>query len=289
MLLGAALIASPAAAAPPNHKKLGSGARDYWTTKRMAKAVPLDAGRTVSASNEPQPRSHPSFLSEPVPDPAAPPYPANGKVFLRLGGNGYYCSASIVDAASLRLVWTAAHCLRDQGRHGQWARKWLFVPGYQQGSRPYGTWRAGELWVSKPWVTRRASENVDWGAAIIKRQNGVGVQTAVGAAYPLGANQPREQTWEAVGYPAAARFEDRLWHCVSAFHGSDNATANRPGPAPIGIGCDTTGGESGGPWISEAGALGAVTSYGYTNAPDVMYGSYLGRAAARLYARMQSR
>ncbi len=37
-----------------------------------------------------------------------------------------------------------------------------------------------------------------------------------------------------------------------------------------------TGGSSGGPWITAAGNLGAVTSYGYRNKPDALYGTYLG-------------
>ena len=117
------------------------------------------------------------------------------------------------------MVWTAAHCLRDQGRRGRWASKWVFVPGYQQGERPYGSWPAQVLWTSNGWV--RKNDNMDYGAAQIARSNGTGVQTAVGFGLPFGANQPVEQDWEAIGYPADSYFDDALWHCRSPYALSD--------------------------------------------------------------------
>ncbi len=277
------------AASPSTHVRLDGGARSYWTPQRQARAIPAttpNAGGDPRAENA---RTHTSYISEPVADPTALPYPANGKVFFRINRAGYYCSAAIVDAPSARLVWTAAHCLREAGRRGAWAKRWAFVPDYQTGSRPYGTWPAYELWVSGDWVTRRWSENTDFGAALIKRFGGVGVQTAVGAAYPLAVNQPVAQTWEAVGYPADPAFGDRLWHCISAHHSTDFGYSRFPGPPPMSIGCNTSGGESGGPWISQTGALGAVSTYGYVREPELLYGTYLGNAAAGLYARIQSR
>ena len=58
-------------------------------------------------------------------------------------------------------------------------------------------------------------------------------------------------------------------------------------PPTIAIGCDMTGGSSGGGWIVNMkdglGTLVSVNSYGYFSQPDAMYGPYQGNAAERLY------
>ena len=43
-----------------------------------------------------------------------------------------------------------------------------------------------------------------------------------------------------------------------------------------------TGGSSGGPWLTEDGSLGAVSSYIYSKEPDALYGTYLGRRGQAL-------
>lgn len=284
--------AATAFASPATHHRVDAdGVRDYWTPKRMSRAIPADtpASEAPAALREARraARLAPFFLSEPVPDPAALPYPAVGKVFFRLGGYSYVCSGAVVDSPSARLVWTAAHCVRDAGRRGRWASRWIFVPGYERGDRPYGSWPASVIWSSNGWV--RKNDNMDFGAAQIDRVNGTGVQTAVGYGLPFGANQPVQQDWEAIGYPAAGYFDDALWHCRSPFVESDPSFRSS-GPWPFAIGCDMGGGSSGGPWISAGtGALGAVTSYGYDSAPGLLYGTNLGTAAARLYAKLATR
>ena len=50
----------------------------------------------------------------------------------------------------------------------------------------------------------------------------------------------------------------------------------------MGIGCDMTGGSSGGGWIVGAN-LYSVNSYGYSNQPDVMFGPYLDGVAQSVY------
>jgi hypothetical protein len=50
----------------------------------------------------------------------------------------------------------------------------------------------------------------------------------------------------------------------------------------MGIGCDMTGGSSGGGWIV-GGTLYSENSYGYDNQPNVMYGPYLESVAQSVY------
>lgn len=289
LLLLAAPPASAGARSSSHRASPGHGTAAFWTQRRVARAIsanphpvadrPAAAPRGVAAP----------FLSEPVLDPGAVPYPANGLVLFRLDRRLYGCSAAIVDAPSARLVFTAAHCVRDPGPSGRFASKWAFVPDYDGGARPYGVWPASELWVAPGWVTRRSSEKADFGAAVIKRKGGVGVQSVTGAAYQLAINQPPAQTWEAIGYPGDPAFDDQMWHCVSPYLRTDLAQPRRPGPPPIGIGCDETEGVSGGPWISQSGTLGAISTYGYAGEPDVLFGTYLGSQAEALYDRVKDR
>jgi V8-like Glu-specific endopeptidase len=272
--------------ATPKHQ----GVRAFWSPTRITHAVEATGPTPQLERATPAAKlAPPPFISEPVPDSTAPPYPATGLVVFRLGSFLYSCSGAIVDSPSARLVWTAAHCLRDPGRRGRFARKWAFIPGYDDGARPFGVWPASQLWVAPDWASNRYSEKVDFGAAVVTRAEGVGVETATGAAYQLATNQTAEQQWEAIGYPGDPAFGDQMWHCVSPFVRSDHAQPNRPGPLPIAIGCDATEGASGGPWISQAGTLGAVSTYGYSGQPDYLFGTYMGSQAAGLFSRVRTR
>ena len=92
-------------------------------------------------------------------------------------------------------------------------------------------------------------------------------------------NYSRSQTYNSYGYPAAPPFNgERLWRCNSALQTNDN-DAN---PPTMGIGCDMTGGSSGGGWIV-GNNLYSENSYGYGNQPNVMYGPYLGSVAQSVY------
>jgi hypothetical protein len=89
----------------------------------------------------------------------------------------------------------------------------------------------------------------------------------------------RSQHYLSHGYPAAPPFNgERHWICDSTLATSDNSAS----PATMGIGCDMTGGSSGGGWIVGSN-LYSVNSYGYSNQPNVMYGPYIDSVAQSLY------
>ena len=64
------------------------------------------------------------------------PYRASGKLFFNIDTRTFVCSASLI---SRGVVVTAAHCVADFGQQ-QFYSGWQFVPGYHNGSAPFGVW-----------------------------------------------------------------------------------------------------------------------------------------------------
>jgi len=66
------------------------------------------------------------------------PYGIAGKLFFKIGGDTYICSASLIKRG---IVVTAAHCVANYGA-SQFYSGWQFVPGYRSGSAPFSKWTA---------------------------------------------------------------------------------------------------------------------------------------------------
>lgn len=75
-----------------------------------------------------------------------------GKVFFTLGGSNYVCSGTATSSANRDVVTTAGHCLNEGP--GAFATNWAFVPAYDKGSRPYGTWTARDLVTTSAWANQ---------------------------------------------------------------------------------------------------------------------------------------
>jgi hypothetical protein len=254
----------------------------YWTAERMARARPLEVVRGeggASLRRAPQP---PPFDSFRVPDPTVAPLNTHGKVFGFLPGlGGFECSATVVDDPSRTVVMTAGHCVYDP-RTRTAARRLAFIPSYDDGARPFGRWTASKARTTLGWIKK---ENYDFDYATLTMQphDGALIEDVVGGR-PLAVNTPREQTYNAYGYPVNHARAQLMWTCRGPYAGDDP----RPipgGPAPIGMGCDMTAGASGGGWIDDLGRLVSVTSFGYGARKGFLYGPYLTPKAARLVAR----
>ncbi|MDQ4145202.1 MAG: hypothetical protein M3198_15975 [Actinomycetota bacterium] len=204
-----------------------------------------------------------------------------GRIFFRSDGVSYSCSGTVVTSANKSVVWTAGHCVNHGGSN--WANKWVFVPGYEDGEAPYGKWTAARLAAPRGWTNRQSSA-YDIGAAIL-HPNGDGERIAdVVGSQGIAWNLSRKQQFSAYGYPSAGSFDgESLWACHSRFGWSDPI----PGPNPLAIGCNMTYGSSGGGWIVELESgsyLNSVTSYSHPGERHVVYGPYFGDAAASLYS-----
>jgi hypothetical protein len=271
----------------------------YWTSARMRSAQPVDATAPTplfeAGSRDRASRSAKALgLHERVGKTSSYPNRTEGKVFFTLGppdAGNYACSGTAVRSPSRSLVWTAGHCVYDAGVLGAgYATKWEFVPGYNDGRKPFGEWPASSLATTPQWkgsgLLDGGDSAFDFGAARVAPHNDRRLQSTIGARR-IAFNQPRDQVYTAFGYPAERpppEFDGRhLFRCRSPYRGSDGYVGP---PASIRISCDMTAGASGGGWViwrDGSGYVASVTSYGYRNDASHLYGPYQGNAALSLY------
>lgn len=206
-----------------------------------------------------------------------------GRVFFTYQGRQASCSGNAVTSGNKSTIVTAGHCVKLDGAfHTNWA----FVPAYNNGNAPYGTWTARATMATPQWV---ASEdiNYDVGAAVVNQLNGQSLTDVVGGQ-GVAFNQARGQNMYAFGWPAAAPYDGtKMIYCSGKVF---NAFLSNG----IGMTCDMTGGASGGPWFlsfSEAagtGLVNSVNSYKINLIPTWMFGPFFGADAQNLYNQAQA-
>ncbi len=293
-------------------------ARSFWTPARMRAARPAEVqltgrsrrGTLLSAgtgtgtgagggvgSGRGKPRriaplaprrgASASSATEAVVDPTAPLVRQNGVVFFEDFLFLERCSGTSVSAPNFSVVFTAAHCIDSGGPRGHGYRsRWIFIPGYRYGQRPFGVFPAKWLDTTKGWVTT-GSENFDVGAAVVGRnEKGQRLADAVGAAgisWGLKANR----LFDVHGYSAERPYDGETQQLCAqtGFLGHDPASFRHAGPLNLGVECEVTGGSSGGGWTIAGNILNSVTDYGYPVDATTNFGAYFGEEVARLYRR----
>ncbi|MEU4404054.1 peptidase [Streptosporangium sp. NPDC023963] len=207
-----------------------------------------------------------------------------GRVFFTYQGRNASCSANAVTSENKSTVITAGHCVRMGGAfHGNW----VFVPGYENGNRPHGTWVATTLYTTPQW-NNSEDVNYDVASAVVAPLNGRSLTDVVGGQ-GVSFNQARRRQMHSFGYPAAAPYNgSRLIYCAGrAF---DDFLMSRD----IGLNCNMTGGSSGGPWFLDfnestgLGTLNSVNSFKYAFATGWMFGPYFGTEAQAVYEAAQT-
>lgn len=293
---GCALVALLTAATPGAAQERGhavrqsSGAEREWTAERMRRAIPLPLPAPVRAAAL---APLPAAALPPAYDYPPPysrwehfkdgydnfPYRAVGKLFFSQGAGDYVCSAASVGNAA---ILTAGHCIHaGDGSAGGWSYDLLFVPAYRDGAAPYGRWRASSVQTTPQWFAGGAAGDYqhDLGGAVLRLRNGVSVSQAVGAVAPVFNLDPR-QHWMSLSYPAGFPFGgQRMIVCAGSWAYGDGSYAGEP--YPVGMGCDVTGGASGGPWIvgfRGGSRVNGVVSYRYDRAGEV-FSPYFGEDA----------
>ena len=263
------------------------GAHDYWTAQRMEAAVPaaelvpgdVEVGLDVEVgapTSVPGVNAGKSAGKGKHPQAETAAKDTVGKVFFTQGGVDYVCSGNAVASGNGSTVATAGHCVNDGGT---WATNWVFVPGYDHGAAPYGTWAATDLVSTDQWV---GQEDISYDVAFAKvaPDSGSGTLESVVGTTGIAFNQSRGLHYTAYGYPAAQPFDGQSLESCSGTASEDTLG----GTLSQGIDCDMTGGSSGGPWFLDNGAQNSVNSFGYNTQKDVMYGPYYGQDAQDAYA-----
>jgi V8-like Glu-specific endopeptidase len=273
----------PAATPSVSFREHAAAARRFWTPARMRAARPLEGPPAAHAS-----ALDPALTatSETVVDPTLPQYRVNGVIFISEGaGIGFgRCSGTSVVSPSKSVVITAGHCVYDAGIWSD--RKWVFVPGYHHGERPFGTFTAHWLGTTPAWHAHE-NENFDVGAAVVGRnEKGQTLAAAVGADRVATGLSPG-QTFDVYGYPVEKPFNGgTLQVChEAAYEGHDFGSLFEPGPLDLATSCDDSAGGSGGGWVIEGDVLNSITTYGYPSDPFTNFGPYFGQDVANLYAR----
>src|ERR1700761_8888196 len=256
----------------------------FWTSARMRAARPIEGEGPAAHASALNPTL--TATSETITDPTAPEYRVNGAIFISEGaGIGYgRCSGTSVISPNKSVVITAGHCVYDEGIWSD--RKWVFVPGYHHGERPFGTFTAHWLGTTPAWHGHE-NENFDVGAAVVGRnEKGQTLAAAVGAD-KLKTGLSPNQSFDVYGYPVEKPFNGgTLQVCREAsFEGHDFGSFFEPGPLDLAISCDDSAGGSGGGWVIEGDVVNSVTTYGYPIDPFTNFGPYFGGDVAKLYAR----
>jgi hypothetical protein len=166
---------------------------------------------------------------------------------------------------------------------------WVFVPAYSSngsGNAPFGRWAAKTLTTTTQWIVH-GNFRQDLGAANLVKMNGKNLGQNIGGQ-GIAFNKAAQQNYSDFGYPQAPPFNgNSQFRCDSPLVGRDDPF-DGPGPLPMKINCDMTGGSSGGGWLVKLdsnglGLVQSVNSYGYTDDPGHEYGPYQGNEALTLF------
>jgi hypothetical protein len=292
------LAAAPAARAVTVPHPTPRQVERFWTPRRMAAARPLEmtVGSDGRADVHLGRRAAARAGYSPVATPETPPYAWNGRLYVIQGGKEGFCSATAVESASRSLVLTAGHCVDSgpqDGRPGAWSSYLEFVPGFNLGAAPFGTFVLSGRPRAPPGWTREGNPDFDLGAFLVEPNvEGVALDDAVGGGAQIVDDLSRKQRFETFGYPGAT---ERMRTCISGFAGLDPITAAFPGPPTVAVRCRWAPGASGGGWLIDGGRqIDGLNSYLRTEEKGRTFGPYfsaetVGRLTADLQASSRRR
>jgi V8-like Glu-specific endopeptidase len=252
-----------------------------------AQAAPLPV-RELGAS--------PTALAQPLRAPGRPPAPrfrkgpragassvrvlnsaeygtrTNGKILGVDPGSGpYSCSGTALNTPSHSIVLTAGHCAIEKGVEGT---QLTFVPAYDHGDRPFGTFDAQSIYVMPQW---RHRENPDFDVAALRvKPNALGALTDVVGARGYATGKSRLAAFQIFGYPAARAGGEELRSCRAHGLGLDSLTDRFSGPPTMPASCDLAAGSSGGAWLFDGELVSGVTSYSYQGRASQLFSPYFG-------------
>lgn len=204
------------------------------------------------------------------------PYSVAGKLFFTDPSNNgnFVCSASVLRP---RIVVTAGHCVSNPSTDPTkrfFFTNFLFVPAFNNGAAPFGSWTSGQQWVLNAWHNSNGSvpNKGDVAFLIIRDRVVSGAPRKIGdltgwLGYATNSLVKNHVTM--LGYPCNLDACQRMQSTTAGSFASGGNNTQIYGSA-------ARGGASGGPWIQDFGinpvsnppvALGlnrlvGITSYG---------------------------
>ncbi|MFF0412886.1 trypsin-like serine protease [Kitasatospora sp. NPDC004745] len=189
-----------------------------------------------------------------------------------IAAGNHFCTASVLHSPTGNLLLTAAHCLNS-------ADGVTFVPGYRDGSAPFGSWRVTAVHTTSGW-SGKGDQDEDFAILETAPSNGRNVEDVVGGNH-LGTDEPFGATVHLYGYPGDAETPSLCTNSTGK-----QSTYQRVVSCPA-----YPAGTSGGPWIDVAtgdvvGAIGGFQQGG--DSDDVSYSAYFDHTIAGLYAEAEA-
>ncbi|BCJ33694.1 hypothetical protein Athai_11970 [Actinocatenispora thailandica] len=235
----------------------------YWTAQRMRAATPADPPSAGTSAPAPAPSTGPAARVRGARGTAVRAdsglFSMTGRIFFTEDdGTDHSCTGSTVNSDGKNLVFTAGHCVHGQGSGHAWWTNWAFVPGYDNGSAPHGTWYSSWLWSMQGWTTD-GNRYYDVGVAIMDTDaNGNHIVDALGGQ-GIEWNYGYQRDVHDFGYPADPPYDgSTMYYCTGTTYPSATSLGTFPG-----LDCNMNGGASGGPWL-DGYSDGTWSAYLYT-------------------------
>jgi V8-like Glu-specific endopeptidase len=248
------------------------GPAGYWNRDRLLGARPSRRW-TLPAIPRPSPSAHTRLL----------PAPRVGALFVHDASGNHFCTASVVGSPGRDLLITAAHCIHG-GKGSGYKQDIVFVPGYANGSTPYGVWTPSKLLVAPQWATS-SNPDFDVGFVVLKPLDGKNIEDVLGANQ-IGFDAGFTHLVRVTGYPASADAP------VTCQNWTSQQSAHQEKFQCGGY----YGGTSGSPWIARfdpgtrtgtiVGVIGGYQEGGDTD--SVSYSAYLDGAIRQLYQQAEA-
>jgi V8-like Glu-specific endopeptidase len=173
---------------------------------------------------------------------------------------------------------TAAHCIHG-GKGGGYKSDIVFIPGYQDGTEPFGVWTPRKLLVAPQWASS-SDPDFDVGFVVLQALDGKNIEQVLGADQ-IGFDAGFDHLVRVTGYPSSA---DAPVTCM-------NQTSQQSA-RQVRFECGGFfGGTSGSPWVTGfdprtrtgtiVGVIGGYQEGGDTDA--ISYSSYLNGDIRQLY------
>lgn len=244
-----------------------SGAVGFWNRSRLLHALPLRGGQRDIPLPGQTPNAHTAATALRV-----------GALFEQDTSGEHFCTASVVASPGMNLLITAAHCINGGDGSG-YKQNIVFIPGYRDGTAPFGIWTPQRLLVAPQWADS-ADPNYDVGFVVLQPLGGENIQQVLGANR-LGYDSGYQYLVRVTGYPSSA---DAPITCIN--------WTSRKSATQLQFNCGGyTGGTSGSPWVTKfnprsrtgtiVGVIGGYHQGGDT--PSVSYSAYFGSGVQQLY------